>query len=180
MRRRTEHAGLTLVEMMAVLAIGAVLLSASLLAATRIARAQVRLHAEPEPTLAASLDRLLADDFRHVRRVRTVAGGFEIRTLGKLDCDTFRRRQCPVVVSYVVADDGSGRLLRRQKTDGKDQTLEHLVCLGVKEIELSTSTTEDTNVLPDGWRLASGEMTVRLTFADGREPIKLTVRRAGP
>jgi prepilin-type N-terminal cleavage/methylation domain-containing protein len=169
--RASAYRAVTLVEIMIVLAIGSVLLSASLVAVTRITRAQIQ---ESRPAHVGlpreAVQRLVQRDLRHAWRVRSVEGGIAFETLAVLDAQTNRRSNRPATISYIVPKNKPYRLMRIQQSASHPRPLQSLVCVGVLSIETDRGK-------PD-WRELSEPIAVTICWEDApQEPMTFSVGR---
>jgi len=139
-----NNKGLTLIELLAALAIVAMLTSACLAVVCRLNAARGRLDSRQAGAgeLPDRLVELLRVDIIHARQYRLVPGGFEFAGLSAIEPGSMNRRHLPAEVNYqVVTLAGDCWLVRTQKTIGRPAWSE-LVCRGVGEITLLDATEE--------------------------------------
>ncbi len=163
----TRRTGLTLVELLAALAIGALLAAAALSVTTTLARTEaVARRAHESAALEASLGRLLAADLLNAARFRETAEGFEVEALNALAADDLSPAHLPAVVTYEV-DEVAGRpcLLRCQASEFEPPLVE-LVAANVRAVRIEP-VGSDPKAAKDGWRAV--ERAVLVTVECGTE-----------
>lgn len=161
------HRAMTLVELMAALAIVGLLAVATLRVVTRLARFA------RSPALRASkavhreaLARLLELDAFHAQRLRKVDGGFEIESTARVERPAMALEHRPSTVTYEVRQiGGTPWLCRVQAVANRKETVE-LVARGVHSIAARDENGKDLPVR--GWTTEADTLTVRLDLGENR------------
>ncbi|MCK4601613.1 MAG: prepilin-type N-terminal cleavage/methylation domain-containing protein [Phycisphaerae bacterium] len=134
MRNRT---GMTLIELLAALAIASMLAIAALAVATNLSRAEaIGRRQEQAGSIRDQLRHLLAADVAHARRARAAEGGFELQTRCRLAPETLELGHAACVVRYQVASVGGSSWLLRRQRDPDGASLTELVCGDANSIRL--------------------------------------------
>lgn len=135
----TRRAGLTLVELLATLAIVSALTAASLRVVTGLSRSEnLSERHSVIPDLEAGLADLLRGDLAHAYKVRGTREGFALRTYASLRREDLELRHVKADVSYHLrqVDGGPTLLVRIQRgPDGKEMA--ELVSCGVASMSLA-------------------------------------------
>ena len=145
------HSGMTLVELLAALAIASVVLVAALTVTATLTRAEAAAKQGSErSSILEGLRRVLAMDLAHAERSRSDKTGFSLQTHAALD-GALEVTHVPAEVAYRVVDTGGRRWLVRsqQALGGKQQS--ELLAANVEGIELLTGITS-ANVSDSSWR----------------------------
>jgi prepilin-type N-terminal cleavage/methylation domain-containing protein len=175
---------LTLVELMATLAIVSLLTAAAMLVVGSLTHAQVREQAQhDEALLATGLWDALTADILHADRYAVTAAGFALETQSCLDPETMEQEHLPGRVEYAVREVGPRRwLLRIQEPEGRQENgLTELVCSQVASVAIAPAETGQT--APDGdmktgWQAMPDAVAVTVTFRGaGRPPASCVLRR---
>ncbi len=177
MRRKAQRKarrGLTLAELMAALAIGALLVTASIAVMGNLSRSWAGQKTQRDSAFVLSpLESLLRADLLHARKYHTTADGFAIQTMASLDAK-LERRHLPVTVTYEVCPMASGRwLMRTQRSDSRQSDQAELACTGVDSIRLacaSDAPVAAAAVGPTDWETLSRVSTVTVKFEDSNRP----------
>ena len=137
---RRAMRGLTLVEMMATLAIVSVLTAASLRVAAQLSkrgRAVETGHATS--SLNTTLENLLAIDMAHADSYDASTEQTVLKTRSSLDTDTLEIRHIPAVVKYEIRPIAGRNWLVRTQQIGDGPVMATLVCDGVKSFYMDAS-----------------------------------------
>jgi len=161
--RRSE--GLTLVEMLAALAISAALAAAAMGAAAHLSRSGRMLEAgRDRAALETGLERLLAGDVRNADRWAVLGDGIALRTTARLDPKDLEMRHLPSEVSYRIRRiAGHGWLTKRQRSANAPDHVE-LVCRGASRIRLICDGEEQENSRK--WRAMPARLEIIVTLDD--------------
>lgn len=164
--------GLTLIELMATVAITGILVAAALGVATRLSRAEAINERSHEASLPqVHLKNLLASDIIHARFYRKTSNGVEFQLRARLDVKTLEMQHLRSTVGYEIRQIASRRwLLRVQKVpDRQDHT--ELVCPDVYAVSLGTIK-DDRTTASDDWKPVPEVLTVRVEFSEAdRKPV---------
>ena len=159
---------LTLIELMATLAIVSLLTTAAMVALTRAAASSSRETQDIERTwLPDHLRDALETDLLHATYCQATEEGFLLKTSAALRPDSMKLEHLPVVVEYRVRNlAGRSCLLRLQRSEEDDETLVkpfgELVCAGVAGISLETlSSAPDES---GEWLEMSGTVIAAVSF----------------
>ena len=176
MQRRTKKA-LTLVELLATLAITSLLLTAALRVSTHLARAEVlSRHARKDRWSEARLRDLVTRDVAGAAAYQEGRDGLVLWTTACLDSKTLELEHLPAKVTYGVrAVGGRPWLVRRQESEWHPPLTE-LVGRGVRAVRLRA---KDEDAPSAGERKALPvAVKVTVTFdEEGRPPLEWFVRR---
>ncbi len=169
---------MTLVELLAALAIAAAVASAALAVTVGLARAESAARSrERDAGGRDALRRVLRMDLVHARQVQATEQGFELRTLASLD-DSGELVHLPTTVAYEVREVGEASwLVRTQHSDAAKNRTDLLAC-GVERIELHTGKVVRREA-GGQWRPMpeDGRVTVVVTRAGrGGELVDFTLR----
>ena len=132
-----KNKALTLVEMLAAIAIVGLLSAAALRVTGNLARTgrNVQTRAD-DNALTAGLENLLAGDVTGALKYRKASEGLELKTMCILDDKDLEIRHLPATVSYRVQKVGDDNwLIRTQYIEGRRKTA-RLVCKGVSKVSL--------------------------------------------
>ena len=168
--------GFTLIELMVTLAIVALLTMAALATVTTLARSQtVRQRTDVAATRQQHLERLLAEDFRHVTGFRLVPGGFELDSQAVLDPTTLERRHLGAVVGYEVRQIGQRPwLVRTQRSDAGGDSTEP-VCPAVRAVAIRVPRKPD--IPPEAWQKLPVSADVSFEFSEaGAATLAISLR----
>lgn len=173
---------LTLVELLASLAIVTMLVVAALGVATSLARSElaIRKMADGKEALRPALKSLVGADLVHAHRWRTVGNGFALQAHMRLTSKALRLEHVPSVVTYRVRRIDQVPYLVRVQETAPDPPQAGLVAAGVTDIVLVPM--RDARSTVDGWETLAGGCTVRVTVETGGGPREIEVRmgREGP
>ena len=155
---------MTLVEVVAALAIVALLAVAAMRTVTRLARASAQrrdLAGGPSRTLA--LRELLETDLGHAQRVHLTRAGFEVETLARLAPGSMALEHLRATVAYEVRTVGPTTCLLRIQTAEGARPLAELVARDVRAVTLKA----DGQAQPrkDRWTAVPDALTVTVTPA---------------
>lgn len=168
--------GFTLIEMMASLAITAMLAAGTLVVVANLAADQAAARQAGESVSPDNLRDMLELDLRQARHYRTTADGFELHTYTCIEGAPSRLRRLPVLVRYQTAgsDDGPSCLLRIQSF-GKEPPRRDLVACGVKDIYVGKPRGDDSRPAVTGsWVSLGTEETVTVVRTHGTtQPLAL-------
>jgi prepilin-type N-terminal cleavage/methylation domain-containing protein len=179
----TRRTGLTLIELLAAMAIMTLLLGATLTVIGAIGRAERHDARRHEARFGPErLREILTIDIEHARRCRVDGSGVELQTLARLRSDDLELEHVPATVQYEIALVGETHWLIRVQRDaatdaGHSQgTHRELLCPGVRSIALRSA--GSTKALPAGrWRSVPRAVTVTVEFEDdATEPAEFTFR----
>ncbi len=169
---------LTLIELMATLAIAGALTAAALSVAANLARVEAAEQRRYEgPSLAGPLRAMLGEDILHAKRYRvSEAGAVQLETFCSLDGETMAREHSPATVTYEVRQIGRRLwLLRGQQrlgAAGENARTNELLCPGVESIALAAEGDSGGAVTAGQWKAMPSAVTVTVTFVgDGRPPM---------
>jgi prepilin-type N-terminal cleavage/methylation domain-containing protein len=165
---RQRH-GFTLIEMMASLAITALLATGTLLVVANLAADQATARQAGESVSPDNLRGMLQLDLRQARHYRTTAGGFELHTYTCIEGAPSRLRRLPVLVRYeaIVSQNGPSCLLRIQSF-GKEPPRRDLVACGVKDIYIGKPGRDNTRPTVTGsWISLGANETVTVVRTNG-------------
>lgn len=155
--------GLTLVEMLASLAIVAMLMVTALAVTTSVARSRLTLRAGDGAgaTLRRGAAALLETDLVHASHWRETTDGFALQTLVCLSARTMALQHVPSVVTYRVVETDAGRCLVRVQETSPEPPQTELVAVAVQGLTLEPG----RQVRPNryGWRPLAGGCTATLT-----------------
>jgi len=175
-----KRAGLTLIELVAAIAITGMLMTGALVAVGNLARSEKRIEAaEPAASRLAGLDVILTADLLHASEYSVDAKGqwLEIRTQASLAASDMELEHLKSEVRYEVRRiDGRCWLVRRQQT-GIDQPLAELVCPDIESISIQDTSAKGAQG-PSGplWKEVSHQSVVTIKPADGN-PQTFVVRK---
>ncbi|MCY2929862.1 MAG: prepilin-type N-terminal cleavage/methylation domain-containing protein [Planctomycetota bacterium] len=164
----TTRPGLTLVELLAALAVMTLLTVAAVnttLAITRALPASVRAHAAA--ARRAALEALLEADVVNADKYRLEGGALWLETQNLLDGESLEGRRRPAVVTYRIINIQGRPWLVRGQTAGMDPQTGELVCPGVRGIDLLDADDPDRG---DRWRRIPAEPVIVIDFDDPGEP----------
>ncbi len=178
--RRPRRAGLTLIELVAAIAITGMLMTGALVAVGNLARSERRIEAaEPAASRTAGLDMILTADLLHASHYHADAKGqwLAIRTQTSLASSDMELEHLRSVVRYEVRRiDGRAWLVRKQQT-GIDQPLAELVCPDVESIDMRDTSAKGSPVtIGPLWKEVPHRTAVTIGLAGG-EPQTFVVRR---
>jgi prepilin-type N-terminal cleavage/methylation domain-containing protein len=169
---------LTLVELLAGLAIAGLLAVAALAVTTTLARTEaIGRHRHAATERRAALGRLLRADLLNATRFRETSRGFRVETAWSLASDDLAPAHLPAVVSYEV-DQVGGRpcLLRRQRSEFQPPVAE-LVAADVRQIGIEPVGSQP-KALGGGWRTVEEAVAVTVEWGtETAETFELLVRR---
>lgn len=169
-----KPSGLTLIELIAALAIVSLLMAVALRVATQLARRQDALQRPGGGSgLRERLGAVLEADFVHARRYRSGPSGLAVMTQASLDGRTMAMEHLPTEVTYLVRKIGSiSWLLRRQKLP-RGGSFTEAVCSGVRDIRIASADGARAPS-PDQWKMLPAAVNVTVGFQDTRRrPIRL-------
>ena len=185
----TRRTGLTLIELLATLAIATLLLGATLVVLAAMGRAERADIGRHETAFAPErLREILTIDLEHARRCRVDAGGVTLQTLARLRRTDLELEHVPTTVRYEVRRVGQESWLVRVQDDfiagagddpGGREVRRELVCSGVGGIALrSAGEGAGAKPMPPGrWRSVPRAVTVVVEFTDAaRAPAEFTFR----
>jgi len=165
----SSRKGLTLIELMATVAIVSLLTGAALTALTRASASANRQIALGEHKwLPDRLQQVFEADLMHAGECRTTEQGFALRTLAALRPDSMKLEHLPVEVEYRVQRlAGRSCLVRIQRSEdtGVAKNLGELVGVGVAGVTLETLSLQP----PDeeaAWQKMTGTVLVAASFED--------------
>ncbi len=168
--------GFTLIELMASLAITAMLAAGTLVVVANLAADQVTIRRTRESVWPDDLQAMLELDLRQARHYRTTADGFELHTYTCIEGAPSRLRRLPVRVRYQTAgsDDGPSCLLRIQRF-AHEEPRRDLVACGVNDIYVGKPRGDDSRPAVTGsWVSLGTEETVTVVRTDGStQPLAL-------
>jgi prepilin-type N-terminal cleavage/methylation domain-containing protein len=168
--------GFTLIELMASLAITALLATGTLLVVANLAADQATAQRAGESASPDDLQAMLELDLRQARHYRTTAGGFELHTYTCIEGDPSRLRRLPVLVRYEAAggETGPSCLLRIQSFD-KQPPRRDLVACGVKDIYIGRPRKDgDRPAVTGSWISLGASETITVARDNGtRRPLTL-------
>jgi prepilin-type N-terminal cleavage/methylation domain-containing protein len=173
MRRRNQ--ALTLIELVAALAIVAMLMAAAVSVVAGLSRAERRDQARYESDyLAEPLARLLTGDLLQATQFEKTKEGYRLRTADCIDGRTLERKHLPCRVEYRVQRIGPRRwLVRDQQPQTLGQDSRELVCCDVKSFALAP-----VSETAPGDRTMPPAMVATIEFTTpGRQPLRYTVHR---
>ncbi len=171
--------GMTLIEVLAALAIVSMLTVAALRVATRLSRTGAFIRRRGEASaLEIGLENLLASDILHADRYVNTRGGLSLETHASLEAATLEVRHIPGRVTYEVRTiDGRMWLVRVQQVGNGPQHAE-LICAGVSGVNLIGGGKRSFAGGRAAWRAAPSPTMVRVQFADPARPeLRLQFRR---
>jgi len=176
MRKRMNH-GLTLVEMLAALAITALILAAVLPVTASLARSHaLGENTQEQVSLESALRGLLATDLVHARSYRMTPNGVELEGLATLDLGTLELQHIPSTVRYEVRRIGARSWLARVQGSDPAGWVAELVCsdasaIGLRDASQPAAASGDWQELPDA-------VIVRVGFATAdRAPVEFLLHR---
>lgn len=168
--------GLTLIELMAALAVSGLLVTAALTAATTMGRVDAAERGRIADDPPSSLRDVLATDVGHAREYRVADTGFSIRTWATLDVGTMELQHRPTTVTYYIVELAGRRwLLRRQQADDHVDPRVDLAAPDVVSIHLSVEDEAAANV-DSPWRPMQTVATVTVTFGPDRPEAVYVIR----
>ena len=158
--------GLTIIELMATLAITGMLVAAALSVVAGMSRSEATDRTAHESSLLeAHLRELLATDVLHCGRYQKTRIGLELQGHAWLDVKTLRLEHLPSTVSYEVRQTGQGNWLVRTQESGSRGEWSELVCSGVSRIDLRpVGPAPDRTAGP--WKIMPEAAIVAVTFED--------------
>ncbi len=162
--RKSRPSGLTLVELLAALAVSALLASAALAVVVALPRSKAAARGlEERASQGVSWSSLLAADISHARLCRVVPGGFEVRVHSALDPRTLEICHLDATVAWRVrCIKGTPWLVRTQRsTDGR--SFSDLVAPGVSAINVAAAK-GDAPPDAEGWRVIPEALAVTARF----------------
>jgi len=169
---------LTLIELMATLAIAGVLTAAALSVAANLARVEAAEQRRYEgPSLAGPLRAALGEDILRAKRYRvSEAGAVQLETFCSLDGETMAREHLLSTVTYEVRQLGRRRWLlrgqRRGGAAGENARTDELLCPGVQSITMDAEGDSGGTATAGQWKAMPPAVTVTVTFeADSRPPM---------
>lgn len=179
---RTKPA-LTLVELLASLAIVTMLVVAALGVTTTLARSElaIRRQADRREGLGPAGEDLIRSDLLHAHHWRGAKDGFAVQTNARLTAGTFALEHVPSVVTYRVHKADERPCLVRVQETAPGPPVTELVAVGVRSVALAPE--KDVRPNAYGWKALVDGCTVRLIFdEDGKVPRDLDVHvpREGP
>ena len=135
-----RNKALTLVEMLAAVAIVGLLSAAALRVTGNLARTGSNVQARTDiNALTAGLENLLSGDIAGALKYRNTPDGLELQTMCVLDDKDLEIRHLPATVGYRVERIGNDNgLIRTQYIEGRKKTA-RLVCKGVSQVSLATT-----------------------------------------
>lgn len=170
---------MTLIEVLAALAIVSMLTVAALRVATRLSRtgAFIRRRAEAS-ALEIGLENLFASDILHADRYVNTGEGLSLETHASLEAGTLEVRHIPGRVTYEVRTiDGRKWLVRVQQVGDGPRHAE-LICAGVSGVNLIGGGRRSSAAGRTVWRAVTSPTVVRVQFADSARPeLRLRFRR---
>ncbi len=135
MARTNGRKALTLVELMAALAIASMLMVAAMRATVGISRSQRLIHRQTDPAVRTGIEDLLRVDLLHAQRYRRTSEGFEMQTTASLNPRTYELEHIRSTVTYEVKRIATRSVLvRRQEPEATGKGFSELVCLSVRGI----------------------------------------------
>ncbi len=168
---------MTLIEMVAALAIASVVAAASLHVLSRLPRAQHQ--GQKEYALAsadAKLGELFRADLSHAVRLRQHDAELQLQVRLSLDAETMRFRHVPSEVTYILRDIGGEHWLLRRQLDDRQESVE-AVCDGVHGLTVTNNVPDPTSqpADPAGWQDVGSSLAVQVELDDTTEPLVMTV-----
>ncbi|MFB3891190.1 MAG: type II secretion system protein J [Phycisphaerae bacterium] len=182
MRLNRHNKALTLVELMAALAIVSMLLTAAMAVIGSMSRAGAHDQLRHDEALSsAALCDLLRADLLHTRDFLTSDTGCTLKTRMSLDARTMERQHIAADVEYAVRKVGTRSWLVRTQRCGDDGALmRDVVCPGVSEIRIERMELPDQIDAP-ATAPATGVspvMTCVVEFdSPDRAPVRIAVRQ---
>lgn len=177
MRRR----GLTLIEMIATLAIAGMVTAASLaLTANLLGRQKAAGGIAAKDATEERLRHLLSLDMAHATRCRAVEGGLKLRTRTAVRPGTMATEHLPVEVCYEAGAAGNESWLVRSQYASGDEAFRELVCRDVTGLSfVREGGTEGGRRAEDNLNLAPGDAVVfELRFYRGGAERAVTITAA--
>jgi len=163
---------MTLIELMAALAIAAAV-SAGALAVTaglgRSGRAGAADQTRYE--LGDGLHRLLEAELAHAERYRKTPGGFQLQGHWALEGPSARIAHLPATVTYELKPSAGRKWLVRTQQVENLPPRSDLVAAGVESIELRTKAEGRPVVDREGWRAVSSEAAVVVRMDTGTQEV---------
>lgn len=185
---KSRRKALTLIELVAALAIVGMLMTAAFAAIGGLSRAEAREQTQADKSAAITplLD-LLRSDLFHASSLEKIDSGYTLQTCAYIDERNQEFRHLPCQVRYSIRQIGSRRwLIRTQRPQTLDEESSQLACCGVASLELSDQDGQSITAMPDASQLPSGEVdsagmpvivaTVRFSSAD-MAPLRIVARR---
>ena len=161
--------GMTLVELLAAMAIASMLCASAVAVATQASRSSILpQQAHEESSLHDQLKALLEADLTHAVKCRTTETGFVLQTYSALDGDSLELSHLPSVVAYEVRKAQPRNVLVRTQQTAYGQKVCQLVCSCVAAVGLEGA----GEAGPDGWRDAPVAVTVVLKFQEATKKTK--------
>jgi len=169
--RRTE--GLTLVELLATLAITGLLVAGSLRAVGSLGRSDRAGRSRYEDaSRRAALERILEMDLTHARRFRATKTGFELQTWFALAGETLSAAHVPVRVAYEIETIHDRPWLQRRQTgSGSGPGAAELLLPDVVSIVLQTDTPSRRGSR-DAWTGLSSTVIVEVRFDEDNQAVQ--------
>ncbi len=171
MRRRT---GLTLIELMAALAIAAILAVGVLAVTAGLSRADsIARRMDARTDLRQRLGTMLSADLAHARRYRPIGQGFQLGAGVLLDGGTMELRHGPSTIIYLPRRVGDGSWLARVQRSPNQRDWTELAARGVIAAELKPVAGKEAEADKDGWRPMPAEVSVEVRFDDPAHPAEV-------
>ena len=168
---------MTLVELLATMAIVSMLMVASMSVVTGVTRVGRLSQRQDElQLLQAGVRQLLEPDLIHARRYRNMIDGFEIETLSALAPQSLQRKHWPAVVTYQTRQIDDQPWLLRTQVVGVLPPVRQLVGGGISNVDLQDALLPD--VLDyDLWKPAPEAWLVTIHFSDAdRQPKRFVLQ----
>ena len=175
MQARTKRA-LTLVELLAALAITSLLVVAALRVSTHLARAEILSRRAREDLWSeARLRDLVTTDVVHAEAYQEDRDGLVLQTSACLDAKTLELEHVPAKVAYRVQTVGNRKWLVRSQESEWQPPVSELVSEGVRTIRLRPKDEDKPSVGERKGVPAAATVVVEFD-EEGRPPVQWTVR----
>jgi prepilin-type N-terminal cleavage/methylation domain-containing protein len=170
---RTKLSGMTLIELLAAMAIAAAVMAAALTVTAGLSKADLRARAgDGHEALRAGLRNILTVDLTHAQWFRNTANGFELRTLAALEGQGAELRHLDTTVAYAVRPiNGVQWLIRLQRITGGTLQITAM-SPAITSVEIKVPIDLATPADPNGWRATPSLLAVVVRSGGEGEPVQ--------
>jgi len=182
-RAPKTRAGLTLVELLAALAVATIVTVAAMNVTARLAHSAAAEQARHEQqSIDVPLRELLTAELTQAYEVQLVETGFTVRTPSTVDSGSMRRQQLPGRVTLAVQKIGDRNwLVRTQQPSTAGEPSMELVCSNVASVNVRSAVPYSfKKALPETkplWMVLPPAVIATVTFDDNRPEMTFVVRR---
>lgn len=178
--------GMTLIELMATLAITSMLVIGALGVAANLSRSEkvnTALHHDKDMS-HAKMRTILQTDITHATKARKTAAGFELQTRAGLDPESMRVVHVESTVAYEVKDiAGRKWLVRKQQDDvsssnGSKNSKDFIELVAPDISEVSLHAADDAAAeLPGGWKTIDDSVVLKIRTTGSQETQSFLLRK---